>query len=337
MANTYRIKADIKNGTIAHAYLIYGTEGYLKRLYRDQLVDALLSDKSEMNYAHFINHTGKVEETQSVIGEITSLAMTPPFFSERRVIVTENMGFGKKGYDEINEVLNHLPETTYMIFLEEETRSNTKTFKLIKDKYALEECNYPDMESLIKWAGSIVVKAGLEVSRATISNFIEVTGESMDNMDNELQKLISYCMSKGKVEYEDIYKVCVISIEEDIFKIINAIADGRKSVAMAEYAKLYKVATEPRKILSSLTSSFTRYLNILQAKNAGKPDSYIMSALGFKNDWAIKNGLRNANTFGEEKLKYFINLGAETVYKLNTGLLDERTGVEMFILKCLEN
>ena len=48
-----RINADIKNGTFANAYLLYGSESYLMRQYRDKLVTALINPDDTMNLSRF--------------------------------------------------------------------------------------------------------------------------------------------------------------------------------------------------------------------------------------------------------------------------------------------
>ena len=72
---------DIKNGSFARVYLLYGEETYLRLQYRDKLKKALIPDGDTMNYHYF---EGKGVETAQLI----DLAETLPFFAERRVIVS---------------------------------------------------------------------------------------------------------------------------------------------------------------------------------------------------------------------------------------------------------
>jgi len=45
------IKEDIKNREFKRVYLLYGTEEYLKRLYKNKLKEAVLQDSDAMNMA----------------------------------------------------------------------------------------------------------------------------------------------------------------------------------------------------------------------------------------------------------------------------------------------
>ena len=95
------IDEDIRSGNLKQIYLLYGTEDYLKRQYRDKLKNALTAagedsgmggmlsgGDGDMNFNRF---EGKDINPKQVI----DLAETLPFFAERRVILIENSGFFK--------------------------------------------------------------------------------------------------------------------------------------------------------------------------------------------------------------------------------------------------
>lgn len=46
------IDNDIKMGQLKNVYLLYGTEDYLKRQYRDKLKHALVEPDDTMNFRH---------------------------------------------------------------------------------------------------------------------------------------------------------------------------------------------------------------------------------------------------------------------------------------------
>ena len=105
------IDEDIRSGNLKQIYLLYGTEDYLKRQYRDKLKNALTAagedsgmggmlsgGDGDMNFNRF---EGKDINPKQVI----DLAETLPFFAERRVILIENSGFFKNACDELAEYL----------------------------------------------------------------------------------------------------------------------------------------------------------------------------------------------------------------------------------------
>ena len=119
------IDEDIRNNTIKSCYLIYGEENYLKRQNRDKLKKALVPEGDTMNFSSY--------EGKGVNGaEIIDLAETLPFFSERRVILLENTGFFKNSApEELVTYLAEIPESTCLIFVEEETDKRSKMYKAV--------------------------------------------------------------------------------------------------------------------------------------------------------------------------------------------------------------
>ena len=73
------IKEDIKNREFKRVYLLYGTEEYLKRLYKNKLKEAVLQDSDAMNMAEY---AGKGIDEK----EVREFADTLPFFAEYRVV-----------------------------------------------------------------------------------------------------------------------------------------------------------------------------------------------------------------------------------------------------------
>ena len=68
------IMADIKNRSFKHAYLLYGEETYLKRSYKNRLIQAILPEGDTMNL--------NVYEGKGIhVKEIIDVAETVPFFS----------------------------------------------------------------------------------------------------------------------------------------------------------------------------------------------------------------------------------------------------------------
>ena len=119
------IDMNIKEQKFSPAYLLYGEEVYLKRQYRDKLVNAMTTPGDTMNYSVY---QGKDINP----GELIDLAETLPFFAERRVILVEDSGFFKSSCDSLAEYIPQINETTCFIFVESEVDKRGKTYKAIK-------------------------------------------------------------------------------------------------------------------------------------------------------------------------------------------------------------
>ncbi|HBI72189.1 MAG TPA: DNA polymerase III subunit delta, partial [Lachnospiraceae bacterium] len=120
------IKEHIKLGSYKPFYLLYGTEEYLKKLYRDKLKDAILGDTDGMNYSYF-------EGKEIDLKKVTEVVQTLPFFSDRRLVIIENSGLFKS-QNELSTMLSGMPDSTIVIFVETEIDKRNKLYKLVKDR-----------------------------------------------------------------------------------------------------------------------------------------------------------------------------------------------------------
>ena len=119
------IKEHIKLNTYKPVYLLYGTETYLKNLYKNKLKEGILLGSDEMNYSHF---EGKGIELKEVI----EIAETLPFFSDRRLIMIEDSGLFKS-QNELADYIREIPEGTHIVFVETEVDKRNRLFKAVKD------------------------------------------------------------------------------------------------------------------------------------------------------------------------------------------------------------
>ena len=137
------INEDIKNNNFKQIYLLYGEEAYLKRIYKEKLRNALVEKDDTMNYNYY---TGKGIS----IPEIIDIGETMPFFADRRLITIENSGFFKSA-NELGDYVKELPETTYIVFVEEEIDKRNKLYKAVKDKGRIVELPRQDSKTLTSW------------------------------------------------------------------------------------------------------------------------------------------------------------------------------------------
>ena len=116
---------DIKKGEFSTVYLLYGEEEFLKQSYKKQLRSAIAGDDT-MNLNIF---TGRDIDVR----EIINLSKTMPFFADRRLILVEDSGFFKKGQEELAEYLPKVPESTCIVFVEQEVDKRNRLYKAVKE------------------------------------------------------------------------------------------------------------------------------------------------------------------------------------------------------------
>ena len=256
------ISQDIKSGEFKKIYLLFGEEAFLKRSYKNQLKAALVGDDA-MNYHYF-------EGRGLDLGEIISLADTMPFFGERRLIQIEESGLFKgSGADELVEYLPRMPDTTCMMFVESEVDKRSRFYKAVKAAGYAAEMVRQDERQLSAWAGGILAKAGRKITQRTMDLFLSRTGDDMENIRMELEKLISYTEGRQVVTDRDVEEICTEQVTGRIFDMVAAIAGRRTRQAMDLYEDLLTLREPPMRILFLIARQFNQILQVKELMAGG--------------------------------------------------------------------
>lgn len=320
-----QLNADIKSGDLKQVYLLYGEEAYLKKQYKDRLKSAIMGDGDAMNFSSF---AGKGID----IREVMSIAETMPFFAEHRLIVIEDSGFFKKASAELAEYLGQLPETTYFIFVEEEVDKRNKLYKAVQKKGYVSEMKRQDDRTLLKWVLGLVKKEKKQISQNDAAYFLQLAGEDMENLQKELEKLFCYTMDQDVIRREDIDVICTNQISNNIFAMVNAVAEKRQQEALQYYYDLVALKEPPMRILYLLIRQFRLILQVKNLLLGHASRSEISEKTGIRS-FAVRQYEGQCRFFSESELKEILADGAQTEEAVKTGFLDDRLGVEIFIVK----
>ncbi len=317
------IKEHIKSGSFSRFYLLYGSEEYLKKLYRDKLKAAVLQDDTDINYSYF---EGKAVEPRQVY----AAAQTLPFFSDRRLILIENSGLFK-AQSELSELLEETPDSTVVIFIETEIDKRSKLFKLVKDRGTVSEMNGLDEKNLKLFVVSLLEQAGKKITEASALYLLDKTGSDMLNLCNEVDKLISYTMGRDIVINADIDAVVTTQITGKIFQMIDAIGSKQQNKALELYYELLSVREKPMSILYLITRHFNILLLSKNLQSLGHSSSSIAELAGVP-PFAVNKYLAQTKNFSMQKLKDALEFGAEIEEQVKTGRMQEKIGVELFLI-----
>lgn len=320
-----KLKEEIKSGQFRQVYLLYGEEDYLRRQYRDKLKNALLGDGDAMNYHYF-------EGKDVPIGEVIDLAETMPFFADRRVIIIENSGLCKSGGEQLAEYLKEPSDTAFFVLAEREADKRSKLFKAVSAKGRAIECKAQDEALLKRWVIGILKKENKKMTERDLEYFLEKTGNNMENISKELEKLVCYCMEKEIIAREDIEEICVRQVNNQIFDMINAIADKRQKEAMEMYYDLLTLKEPPMRILFLLARQFNLLLQVKELKKKGYPPKIIGENVGLPGFIAGKY-VNQAAKFSTKSLRRAVTDCVEAEEAVKTGKMNDVLSVELLLVK----
>lgn len=318
------LNQDIKNQIFRPVYLLYGEEAFLKKSYKNRLKDAIAGDDT-MNYHYF---EGKGIDIQEVI----SLADTMPFFGPRRLIQIEDSGLFKSAADALVEYLPTMPDTTCILFVESEVDKRNRMFKKVKDLGHAAEMVRQDASSLTAWAGGLLAKEGRKITRRTMELFLSKTGDDMENIRMELEKLISYTIGHDVITDQDVEAICTVHVTNKIFDMVSAIVNRQTTKAMDLYEDLLTLKEPPMRILFLIARQFNQLLQVKELVGRGMDKGSIASKLKLQ-PFVVGKVMPQAKAFSRDQILSYVTMCVDAEEAVKTGRLHERLAVELLITK----
>ena len=320
-----RITQDIKNGQFSNIYLLYGEEAYLRKQYRDKLKEALVPEGDTMNCSIF---AGKDINAN----EVADMAGTMPFFAERRVIIIEDSGWLKSGNDRITELVKAVPDTTFLIFVEEEVDKRSKLYKAITAKGYAALCEMQDEATLKKWIMGLLKKENKLITPEALNLLLDKTGTNMETIRREVEKLVCYRYYDEGITAADVEELCVVQIQNRIFEMVEAVAQKDQKQALALYYDLIALKEAPMKILALIARQFNMLLQVREMKQKGYPETAIASQTGLNPYFLKKKYIPQAAQFQISQLEAAIRACVEAEEDVKTGRMPDTLSVELIIV-----
>ena len=319
------LNEDIKNGSFQPVYLLYGEETYLKNQYKNRLKNAILQEGDTMNFSLY---QGKGISARQIIDQ----AETLPFFAARRLILIEQSGFFKNACPELAEYLPSLPKETILIFVEDEVDKRGKMFKAVKQKGRIAELGRQDGRTLQAWILGMLKREQKNITGDALRLFLEMAGDDMEHIANELEKLLCFTYGKDAIETQDVQEICTVTTESRIFDMIRALADQRQKEALDLYYDLLSLKEPPMRILFLIARQFNQMLQLKDLREQGFDGGTAASRAGLA-PFIAKRSLAQAERFEKKELLQAVQDCVSAEEAVKTGRLGDRLAVEMLIVK----
>ena len=313
----------IKNRSFKRCYLLYGAEPYMIRYYKNALKNAVIGSGDKMNLNTF---SGKITDINNIIEP----AETLPFFSDYRCILIENSGLFSSA-NEFSEYIAKIPESTVIIFAENDVDKRTKLYKTVNKTGCAVEFEIQKENDLINTIIKKFAKDKITIDYELAKYFVNHIGTSMDELYSEADKLISYVYEKRTVTKKDIDTVCERQLSDKIFDIMDYMGKKDRENAIGFYLDLTGLQESPVKILALINTHFTRLYNIKQLMAEGKQGE-IASLLKIP-PFFVKKYVEQANNFSDATLKDAIEYGIFVDNAIKTGGMNEYVAVESMIVR----
>ena len=313
-------------------YLLIGNEIYGQNQRKKQLIEQYVSIDDQMNLTYYN------EEANNDIRQLIIQCQTYPFLSDYRVIVYENPSFifdskllDAKQQQVLVDYLSNPVETTVLIIVINKTvNSNSLIYKKISKYFKIEKFDKLSQNDFEKLVRDDLKTNSVNISKDALDLLLSRLDNDVEKYKNELNKLLTY---GTKLDYQDIDYLINQPIENDIFKLTNAINQNDLAASLKVYRDL--LTNNKNDVLSIIGLLASQYRSMSQVK--------LLSQLGDNNaQIAAKLNVSAGSVY--YKLRDSLNLSAkELMNKLNqlaildesikSGLTEPVSGLELFIIR----
>lgn len=281
-----KLRDDIKAGTPASAYIFYGEETYLRQRALEDLQKALIPPGSEAFNFHKLEGQGLAEEALEAVAE----AM--PMMAERTLIVVTDYDLFKLGEKEqtaMTAFLGDLPPYCCIVFIYDTVvYKPVKTSKAQKALAKAVEAHVEAVEflpaqgsRLTDWITAHFAALGKSIDGPTAEYLAFVCGGLMTGLVPEINKIAAY-VEGDTVTKKDIDAVADPVLSAEVFRLSDAVVQGKYDRAAAILADLLKMQTEPIMIVAALGSQLRRIWTARLALDNKKGKAWALELWGMK-------------------------------------------------------
>jgi DNA polymerase III subunit delta len=332
------LKEDIKNKKIRNIYLFYGPEEYLKKYYLDSIEKLALDEN--MKDLNKVVLDGKTD-----IKKIIDNCETMPVFSEKKLVIVRNSGLfkskkksdgnetkKKSSSDDFTEYIQNIPGFTCLIFYEEEIDKRMKIVDGVKKTGLIIEFPFQKPVELVKWVIKIFKSYKKDIDQITASQMVENSEQGMNEILNEINKVVLYLADKDRVLPSDIDNICTKSVKSRVFDLTDAIAQKNTCKAIKLLDDMVILKEPVIKILFMITRQFRQVLEMKLLKDEGMRTEQAALKMSIT-PYAAGKISKFADSFTVSKLKMAIEESLLLDVAIKTGKINDRIAAELLIYK----
>ena len=307
-----------------NAYLII-SESF--RLIDEQINQIIKDDK---NIIKFDMQNVSIED---LINEAAYISL----LDEPKFIIAKNSKFfgnNKIKEEDGNLLVNYLnnpnKNSTIIFTFSGKLDERKKITKLIKEKYQVMEIPKLSEFDMNKKVSSLLKNSGFNPDFEGVRYITKSCLVNYDLIYNEIEKLKLAYPEKKDLSLIDIQKLVFPSIEDNVFRLINAIVSKNTNLMFKYFNDLKILKEEPIAVITLLARE---YRNMYLIKTQGKSVSQaeLLKTLNIQR-WQYEKQEKCAYEYSIKELKEKL----QTLFKLDldikTGKIDKYLGFELFLL-----
>lgn len=306
-------------------YLIYGTN-------KSQISKKIEELKTKLNVSEIIKYSLDKDNLEDIILDASLVNM----FSNIKLILVSDANIFATSKKDINtkpleDYFDNYNSDTYIIFVCEQEKVDTrkKIYKKIKEHGEIIEITKTSKLDIKKF-----ILNTLKQNEYTIENIDYLSdkiGTNIDNAENELNKLMIFKMDEKNISNNDIDKLIIPSLEDEIFALSDAVIKNETKRSLDLLEEFINKNYDEMQIIILLASSFRFMYQVKHLSNKNMSSDMIAKELS-ANPYRVKINLKNCYYYNEDDLLSYIKKLADLDKNIKLGLIDKNLGLQLFLM-----
>lgn len=314
-------------------YLLYGKEQYLV----EQAVNRI-----KKNFGEKVLGINYILIDDSNIDEIIPNIEMPAFGYDRKLIIVKGAGLFKKDGRKksgspvqekiakyIQENFDIIEESVILVFIENEADKNI-VYDAISKQGIISNIDELKPYQLVKKLKQICNLYKVNVDEQTLNYLIETSGTNLQNLINEIRKLIEYAGENGTIKINDVDNLCIKQIESVIFELTDNLAIRKIDKSLEILDNLIYQKEPLQKILITLYNHFKK---IYLCSLAVKLNKDVVTSLSLKPNqtFLVSKYKKQASYFKKDELRKILDELINLDYNSKIGKIDIDIGLRSIL------
>lgn len=307
-------------------YLLYGEDKALLNKEIDDIKNKLSINEDSIIYYDIDN-----------VNEIIDEALTISMFSSTKLIIINSTSFfsEKKEISNIKlleDYFEHYNEDSYLVFISYKDNIDTrkKLVKLITSKGVSKKVEATEA-NLNKYVTEYITSNNYKMNNLDITYFLTRVGTNINNITNELDKLMLYKEKDKIITKEDINKLVEENIDNPIYDLVGFILKNENSKAIKLYNTFTQNGMDAASLIPVIAAQIRLLFGVKRLYNSGKTNDEIAKTLEFKSVYRVKYLLSDSYYYSEDDLIKYLSKLADLDKNIKLGLVDPKVSLELFI------
>ena len=275
-----------------------------------------------------------IENISDIVVESSTIGMFNPY---KFIVIDTSSYFSSKKDMDISSLINYFDNynvNSYLIFTygSSSIDSRRKLFKLISDNGVVKKLE-ANSEYLNDFVSNYIKDNGYSMDMNSMSYLLSRCDNNIDNIRNELDKLMLYKLNDKVITKEDISLLTIEDINDTVFELVSSILKNNNERAMKLYYNFINNGMDVSQIIAVISNQIRLLFQVKRLYNSGKSNDEIAKILEFKSVYRVKYLLNDCYYYSESDLLKYLSKLAYIDKSIKTGNGDGRLLLELFIAK----